>query len=546
MATGTVLKEVIEDGQDFEWYPTTNEIILAVARDIKTKFSHGFSILDVGAGNGKVFNALDDYFNGDVTEEYNRRYIAKYAIEKSTRLVQELSADVFVIGSDFDEQTFFDKEMDIVFCNPPYSIFSNWAERLIKESNCKYLYLVIPVRWENDPAINYALELRRAKSTILGTYNFENSEDRKARATVHLIKIDFGACRSHHNYHNPDVDPFTVWFDEHFKLSAETEKNYDSFYKIREEITLIPKKELINQLVDFYDIEIKKLLDNYEKLQEIDGVLFKELNISIKDIMKSLRLKISGLKAFYWEELFKRLTAITNRLTSKTRKKMLDTLMSNLSVDFTKMNIYNIIIWALKNANSYFDSQILDVFFSLSNAENIKRYKSNNRLVTDRWRYLCDKNFSHYTLDYRIVIHHWSAFERDWRNDYKPCLSQTARDMINDLCTIGKNLGFDVIQRAEDYSWKAGKKCIFHYRDFGGVKEFAEVKGFKNGNLHIKLNKDFMKRLNIEASRLNGWIKSAQDIVDEFDDPEITMTDAVKMLGCNFQIPLSAGLAAIL
>jgi len=45
-----------------------------------------------------------------------------------------------------------------------------------------------------------------------------------------------------------------------------------------------------------------------------------------------------------------------------------------------------------------------------------------------------------------------------------------------------------------------------------------EYKIFKNGNMHLKFNKEFTKAMNVEVSRLLGWIKSKEDIKKEFTE----------------------------
>ncbi len=36
------------------------------------------------------------------------------------------------------------------------------------------------------------------------------------------------------------------------------------------------------------------------------------------------------------------------------------------------------------------------------------------------------------------------------------------------------------------------------------------------GNMHVKFNMEFTKALNVEASRLLGWIRKKEDIEKEF------------------------------
>lgn len=215
-----LVAEIKENNEDFEWYPTTPEIVRAFALYVKSwnhvrdDCGYSGSILDVGCGNGGFFQKLcaDETFKN----------IDKYGIEKSIILSEQLPEDVVLLGTDFNQQTLIDKKVDIIFCNPPYSEYDTWAEKIILQGNCKAIALVIPTRWASNERIKYALERRNMKAEVVGTYDFENAE-RKARATVDLIFI---SAKVNRLYASAETlkDPFDLWFDDTFKINAETDK----------------------------------------------------------------------------------------------------------------------------------------------------------------------------------------------------------------------------------------------------------------------------------------------------------------------------------
>ena len=127
-----LIDELKENGQDFEFYPTTEEMLQEVFTNIdwtrQTK-----DILDIGCGLCGLRKIIDrrnaeiDRHNKRMVEQ--ERYSDKieslsynyYVIEKSEILLNRLPADVFVLGTDFNQCTLIDKKADVVFCNPPYS-----------------------------------------------------------------------------------------------------------------------------------------------------------------------------------------------------------------------------------------------------------------------------------------------------------------------------------------------------------------------------------------------------------------------------------------
>ncbi len=182
-------------------------------------------------------------------------------------------------------------------------------------------------------------------------------------------------------------------------------------------------------------------------------------------------------------------------------------------MDFTPSNIYALIIWVIKNANRYTEDQMIDFFMALSSKENVQNYVSNKRVFEeDRWRYTSRENpNSHYTLDYRIVVTKWALPGDTYSGDD---LKYSFKCKIQDICTVANNLGF----RA---SILAMPSCYGERGEvYTPINEKAEVlfafRCYRNGNVHIKFNMEFMKALNVAVARKLGWIHNAADIAREF------------------------------
>ena len=187
-----LVKQLKEADQDFEFYPTTDSIIQSMLMNIGKAFIYDLdrqddiTFLDIGAGNGKVLNAVKEW-NDDRRERNhagksrsNYKSFEFWAIEKSKILTRELVKTSLVVGADFHEQTLLNFESDITFCNPPYKQFEEWTTRIIRECNNKITYLVIPERWKNNRNILEALKFRGSEFEVVSSHSFEDAEDRKA------------------------------------------------------------------------------------------------------------------------------------------------------------------------------------------------------------------------------------------------------------------------------------------------------------------------------------------------------------------------------
>lgn len=532
MSTTTLLQQVKNDNEDFEWYPTTKEIINTIKQDIETNQPHNkasLSILDIGAGDGRVLNSLS--FGGN-----------KFAIEKSQTLINAMDRNIFIIGTDFEQQSLMDKNIDISFCNPPYSQYAQWTTKILNETLSKDVYMVIPSRWKNNEEIQTALEFRGMENKILGSFDFLNA-DRQARAKVDIVKFYF---KSRH--YTDDI--FAKWFDKEFPLKAKR-NDYD---RVKDDTKESIKQELIHSKGDLalaletcYNKEMERLYTTYKSLLNVDTAILNELNVSVTNIRESLKVKIEGCKNKYWKELFDNLNKVTDRLAHSSRKKMLETLTANTQVDFNLKNIYAILTWVIKNANQYFDSQLVSVMEGMIEQANIVNYKSNQKTFgKEEWRYYATpKGLEKYQFDYRVVLTRMGGMSVNWIND-KLELSERAGVFFDDLCTLANNIGFNTYdtERSKDFDWTSKSKKIFTYKNNQGkFVPLFEAKAFKNGNVHIQFSPKFIQNLNVEFGRLKGWLRSKEQASEETGIDIITINktygnnmklegNGIKLLGC--------------
>lgn len=518
-STSQTVEDLKASNEDFEWYPTTNAMLECIRKDAlaHTKNEKYLNVLDCGAGDGRAL----DFLAGDGE---------KYAIEKSAILLAQHSKDIVPVGVDFYQCTLIDKAVDVVFSNPPYSEYEAWAVKIIKEANAPVIYLVIPERWIDSRAIKYALEQRKVQDPkVIYTGDFLDAE-RSARAKINILRIDTREAGYRWNRQNySQVDPFDLWFSEAFpEQKGARDKGYNEDQetlkkKINHELTA--GNNLIDILVDLYNRDMGKLQQNYTAALSLDPELMQELGIKSSELAKAVKQKIKGLKNLYWKELFSNYSGITSRLTSGSRKQILSKLNDNTHVDFNSDNAYAVTMWVIRNANHYYDQQLIDLVEEMVRKANVTLYKSNKRTFGDEdWRYgwyeQAPKELSHYQLELRIVLDRCGGINNsEWEHERKRYCGLTERtyDFINDIVTVAGNLGFSSAHDASSFFWESGKGNDFRLNK-GGV--LMNVRAFKNGNIHIKFDQAFMRRLNVEFGRLKGWVKDWSEAAQEMDIPQ--------------------------
>lgn len=256
-------------------------------------------------------------------------------------------------------------------------------------------------------------------------------------------------------------------------------------------------------LTENYDKDLFKMLENYKQIGSIDFTIFEQLGLKRENILQKIKEDISELKNKYWRLTFDILDELNTKLTYKSRNRLLKDIDMFKNLDFNSNNIRTVCIWVIENHNQFIKSQIVKIFEDLTETDYLHAYKSNTRFREDNWRYLnCPEK---YALDYRIVTRlNMSQYGYERFRD----------NIITDLIVVANNLGFytsktleesDVTHKEAHYIYDNQENILFEYRIHG------------NGNVHFKINQDFLKTLNIEAGKLKGWLKAPQDIMEEFN-----------------------------
>ena len=551
MNTTDIVKIVKDNNNDYEFYPSTITMLNFIKEAVQYRFKDKYdmdeyqknekevSVLDIGCGDGRAAEIIS--CGGK-----------KYFIEKSPILRNLLSEEFIPVGTDFYCTNLITlNKVDVIFCNPPYSDYIFWTKKILEESNCSYLYMIIPERWINNNELQNVLKLRKIEYRIIYEGDFLDAE-RKARAKINIVEFDINSNKRTNNF----IDPFKIWYEKTFpnlnELPETKEYNYNIREKIKERINddllenniidnskaIISGKDYIHRLVELYELELKNFSKVYIALNELPSDILNSVNISKSQLLINLKEKISILKNVYWNEFFNSYESLKSRLTTENKKTLLNELLFNNCIDFNEENMYAVTVWALKQCNKLYDSQIVEVMESLMTYGNTLFYKSNERTFKkEDWRWNKNKIEKYYlNLELRIILSYKGKIisDNETKYDYINNLHIDSHNFINDIIIVANNLGFFISERSEKRHWIAGKKQSF-YLDNGDL--FLEAIAYQNENFHLKLNIDFLKALNIEFGRIKKWINHKEDIVNEMN---YSIIDANKYYNKNLRLDVES------
>jgi len=570
--TNALVKELTENGQDFEFYPSTQAQIAIVVEDIKNiakDFSfpssnrHGLTLMDVGAGDGRVLQQIKKDVICDEIDS-----VTTFAIEKaSIHTAAYADKDITLLGTEFHEINFIDKVADVAFVNPPYSQFSAWLKTLITYLDFGILYTIVPERWINDLGIQEAMRLRGIKcSEVLAESDFLDA-DRKARCKVQIVRFsfsDFQIDEKHdfrrHNY-RPSVvncgnDPFSLFVEQELSLhpfseayttfSEHIEKERiedDMLTEGSQSFDLVQSKGILLALIDGYNKDITDTLDQYKLIGALDSSLLKEMGVDYDSLKKGIRAKISGFRNVYWSLLFNKLDALTSKLTSKNKRRFLNELNAN-KLDFTYKNAIYIVDFAVKQANRLIEDSLISVFKDLTSPESISRYyKSNLHVLNDSWRYAKEESFSKakYLLDYRFI---YSSYENI--DKYRGGLNESAASFTRDLVVVFNLLGYTSVYIDRPFNlMSAGDKISIWGVESGETIELVSIKYYKNGSRHLRFQQNALLKFNIIISRLLGWVRDKTEFSEESGSKPINddvwgVSDGLKVSSNSLPLLLNA------
>jgi SAM-dependent methyltransferase len=525
--------------EDFEFYPTTPEIMEAMKKDIwnylrshdrdysqrredklyintdyeytgnKKKKTENLvigSFLDIGAGDGRVL----DFFEAD----------NKYGIEIARVQADDLiRRGIFIVGRNFYDVTLHDNYYSLIYSNPPFSQLEHWVNKILVESNFCIMYLVMPIRWKNQKEITR--ELEKYEATIVGEFDFSKA-DREARGKVNLVRvnakwlsIDEDGKESSHGKHQESFEnAFERFVREHIG-NFEEKPDFGHWEEERVE-ALALNQTPIDQLISDYEHEKETLGAAFKAIGKLDPAIIKLMGQDKASMLEIIKISIEGLKSKYWRATFDKLDPVQKRMTQKTRERIFGDIQEFKTLDFNADNIYSIVIWIINNCNIGILDQIGEVFDELTSKDFIEEYKSNKHWKKSDWRHTArewkyEKLPPRWKLglDYRIVVgtYAYSSWDRENR-----------RTIVNDFIIICQNLGFPIDPYCKpDYKLHSTEQ---HFYTLDGELAFTMRYYTGNQNAHLKINKKLLMKFNIEVAKIRKWMSEPDDVVEEYGIPK--------------------------
>lgn len=527
--------------EDFQFFPSTPEIIDAVKTDILKLNGtiSGLTLLDIGAGDMRVLETIAEEpirrnradavaFHNDYTAASNYQPTILKGIEISSALRSVWNKCVQPVGTDFMNLNLLEISSDYTYTNPPFNMLETWLYKAIRESNCRSLYFVAPLRWEVSENIHAAINSRLGEKTILGTFSFAEGDRkvREGRDKVHLVRIDFTSFDN-----KLKIDPFSLWLDENFPEQKKAEKASSPSIKDRTMTNasmngreVLNSSSYVDALIELYEKEITEIHNAMMSFSKVASDTLALIGLDLGEALLKMRTEISNKRIAFWSELFSNLTDLTHHLSAETIWGFKKVLGMKGHLDFNKTNIEMMLAWINKNVAEYNDELFDKSVNQLMHSSNIAAYKSNkSRFTLGDWEYANQRpdTLTHFKINTtkRVIVTQWG-----WKNALfsSGTLQNGPQKILNNLLVLANNYGFttsdfEIVSEA----WSTGEVKVFHYTDSNGTtKPLMKVKAFRTGTLHIHFDLNFINLINVEFGKRKGWLASSEQAADELEIPK--------------------------
>ncbi|RYD47651.1 MAG: DUF4942 domain-containing protein, partial [Verrucomicrobiaceae bacterium] len=231
----------------------------------------------------------------------------------------------------------------------------------------------------------------------------------------------------------------------------------------------------------------------------------------------------------YWQRLFDGMDEIRSRLTSASREKIYRLMQDQTGIDFNRDNCYAVVMWVVKNANTYFDEQLVTMYETMVEMANVENYVSNKRVFKwERFRYMYQnekQEATHYRLKvgHRMVLNRCGGLEHRWGTNRG--IDERACTFLSDMATVAHNLGFRIIRHdlpREGSVMDSSPFVVRHTPAKGKPESLMRVRVFRNSNLHVQFAPELIHALNVQHGRLKGWLRDDAEAATELEIPAET------------------------
>lgn len=464
-----------------DFYPTSPEVIERMLEGY-SRFIYKGRILEPSAGKA---NILDYLFEKKLLSSHDKTYIDVCESDLNLQAILR-SKQYRLVDSNFLNY-FPEKHYSLIIMNPPFSEADKHLDHALNIRQGAELRCLYPTESLNNPYSqlrkSVIYKVKQMGGTIENLGSCFVDAERSTKVEVSLIVIPY------------DIKSYSSMFDDSNFESEQSKFTLDS-NSLNNQLT---RSDMIDSLIDRHNALRNSFKDLITAIQKInfyskgfvklyDRELFDDCRNSNLDQYYNNLCDLGKSKA--WSSLVD-CTEVSDKITSKVKKKFLSFVDTQKNVSFSRSNIEQLIDILLLNRNNLMKDCVEQVF------DDITSHSKDNISFLEGW--VTNKSWK---INNKIIVPF--IFKDSSTLSFKYYAREDdILDIEKVMCFLsGKNFKTidSIVNRIKSKNLETG---VWH------ESEFFEFKGFKKGTLHLKFkDKYILDRFNILASECKNWIGS--------------------------------------
>jgi len=475
-----------------EFYPTPEGLVEKMLSDID--FGLVETVLEPSAGKGDICDMLRrKSVKSWQKAEDSKLHIDAIELDEDLRHILK-GKGYRIIANDFLAFHTL-QHYDLIVMNPP---FSNGDEHLLKalhiQKNGGAIICLLNAETLKNPCTNKKRELLERLNQYQAQVEYLKNEftqaERKTNVEVALIKVWI-----------PNQSCCDSVILEHLKKADQQREEEYSF-----EHTSLIDNDIVSAAVLEYNLAAESgvlLIREHERQREYidlptENRYEKELiKLEIENRTcsgnEAINQYLKGLRRIYWKNLFEN-QKIVGRMPSELQRSYSERVHELQNYEFTKYNIYQLLLDMTKNLNRAIEGTIIGLFDDLTRYHQDEYAK--NKHYYNGW-----KTNKSYKIGKKVIIPLY-VFD-DWSNRFQPRFKACQRlldiEKVFNYLDGGRTLEKDmagVLDRAEEMGQTKKVECKYFFVTF-----------YKKGTCHIEFkDQDLLKKFNLFAGSRKKWI----------------------------------------
>lgn len=448
----------------------------------------------------------------EMLEHFGKEFQSKKYFSIGSKCV---NANTLSLSCSFESTTLVDKEVDVIFCNPPLKEYEAYCKRIFEECLAKRVFLVLPMEWKSSKEIGAYAKANGFDVELVARLGYVKNNQRE-KAEIILFYRSYLSERAvmerklSQEYHLGNL--FEELHKGRFVLRGELEKKKED--EIAKESEGMEYQAFLEYLLKRYEKEHNDYFDNFKHFSNLSAYFLDYIGVQRDDITTNTAVFEKLLRKLYWDQCLSKNPNITSKLTPLQYDELLNELKER-GADFSRSNIANVEAYCLSRSRVMEQKNFITFWERFTNGDNLEGFTD---LISNPHPYMDypkEKRFFKGKIKEKVACSYAGSYD-----DYYPNILRDVR-IVHLLQILLQSMGYQDLH----YRHADGSKIAITERIdlplgisylFAGERQITKFTSYKNRKLNIVFDKEVIANINLRVLLYQGWITNLAEAKEAF------------------------------